>query len=88
MIETGKRAYQRLRNEIRGAGRLIQEAMPDQQDPGRLVSKVVKFFKNWQLNTGEDGLVYVDCGQKNTVWHRDLVAAKCILYKGMYEMNE
>lgn len=84
MIEAGKKAFQRIRKEVRGAEQLIQQAMPDQQEPGRLVSKVVKFFRNWQLNIGEDDVVYADCGQKTTVWHRDVVAAKCILYKGMH----
>lgn len=44
----------------------------------RFVSKIQVFFK-WHEN--EDGdLVYL--AEPKTVWHRDIVAAKCILYKG------
>lgn len=52
----------------------IQLQYPQQ---GRLVSRVVKYRKNWQptnLNGGLKG--------KTVVWHRDVVAARCILYKG------
>lgn len=82
IIKAGKRAWKRLRKEIRGAAQLIRDAMPDRHTPERLVSKIVKHFKTWQLNTDEDGMVFLDCGENTTVWHRDLVAAKCILYKG------
>lgn len=44
---------------------------------GRLVSKVASCRKNWQpiaLNGELEG--------KTVVWHRDIVAARCILYKG------
>lgn len=49
----------------------------------RLVSKINKFFKNWQLNGVTGNWEELILSKLNTVWHRDIVAAKCILYKGM-----
>lgn len=54
-------------------------------EPGanRLVSKINVYFKNWQPNH-ETGNWQEEIALKlKTVWHRDVVAAKCILYKGM-----
>lgn len=48
-----------------------------------LVSKLSISFKNWQLNTDNTWIDSSQPFQQNTVWHRDIVAAKCILYKGM-----
>lgn len=54
----------------------VNPTRPSQKQ--RLVSKVQVFFKR---HANEDGdLVYV--ADRKTVWHRDIVAAKCILYKG------
>lgn len=47
-----------------------------------LVPKLNQWFKNWQLNPENDWIDLRHPHQRNTVWHRDIVAAKCILYKG------
>lgn len=58
-------------------GNAVNPIRPIKQN--RLVSKIVVFFKR---HVNEDGdLVYI--AEPKTVWHRDIVAAKCILYKGM-----
>lgn len=49
-----------------------------------LVPKPVVWFRNWQLNTENNWSDSRHPHQRKTVWHRDIVAAKCILYKGMY----
>ena len=48
-----------------------------------LVSKLKISFKNWQLNTDNTWTDSDHPHQLKTVWHRDIVAAKCILYKGI-----
>lgn len=87
VIEAGKRTWQRLRMEMRDIGHLVQEGVSYRENSGGLVLKVVKYFKTWYLSADEDGTQFLSCGQKTTVWHRDLVAAKCILYKGMCISN-
>lgn len=77
IVESGHRALRRLKREARAIG---QGLIP--QNPGRLMSKVQRYFKNWQLIEDEDGTLFVQCEETTTVWHRDIVAAKCILYKG------
>lgn len=47
-----------------------------------LVSKLKACFQNWQLNTVNNWTDIFHPHQLKTVWHRDIVAAKCILYKG------
>lgn len=50
---------------------------------GNLLSKVVVYQKNWRVNPAVDGeLDAIDESIKKTVWHRDIVAAKCIMIKG------
>lgn len=55
---------------------------------GRLVSKEQRFYKNWQPNAAE-GAEEVDAANVEpqpvlkSVWQRDIVAAKLILYKGL-----
>lgn len=49
----------------------------------RLVSKIQAFFK-LMLNDNDEW-EYV--AEPTTNWHRDIVAAKCILYKGNIDMN-
>lgn len=54
-----------------------------------LVPKLSVWFKNWQLNAENN--TWNDSRhphQLKTVWHRDVVAAKCILYKGKFEIVE
>jgi len=53
---------------------------PDRSLMQRLVSKIVRYFK-LELNDSDEW-VYAP-HQTTTNWHRDIVAAKCILYKGI-----
>lgn len=46
----------------------------------RLVSKIQVFFK-LMLNEDDE---WEYAAEPMTNWHRDIVAAKCILYKGLY----
>lgn len=65
-------------------GDAIAAALTQQQSTGRLVSKKKRFLKTWQPTA--DLNVDVENGAQSltTVWHRDIVAAKLILYKGVY----
>lgn len=50
----------------------------------RLASKIQVFVKKMLNDAGE----FVLNGMPTTTnWHRDIVAAKCIMYKGMYRYN-
>lgn len=77
ITQLGKRALKRARefakDHLRLGLRLIRQ-------PGeRLVSKVVNYQKNWQPSNLTGQLI-----GKTIVWHRDVVAARCILYKGTF----
>lgn len=48
----------------------------------RLVSKVAKYHKNWQPTIPNGEL-----RGKTIVWHRDIVAARCIMYKGPFNFS-
>lgn len=49
----------------------------------RLVSKTKVVFKQWPLEREPGDAVDAVNQPKKTVWHRDIVAAKCILYIGL-----
>lgn len=49
----------------------------------RLVSKKHRIFKTWQPNANVNAEDVADQPLQKTVWHRDIAAAKLILYKGM-----
>lgn len=70
ITEAGNRAWKRLRT------------IANRLHPGHLMQKQLKYFRKMLPNAGEDEVVYVDT--HTVVWHRDLVAAKCILYKGKW----
>lgn len=53
-----------------------------------LVPKLNVWFKSWQLNIENKWNDSRHPHQLNTVWHRDIVAAKCILYKGMMHFED
>ncbi|XP_031639664.1 uncharacterized protein LOC116351669 [Contarinia nasturtii] len=77
------RVYQQLRKYAVDFVNRLNAANPDHipMDSDGLVSKLQVCFKNWQLNTGvlkDDRAPF----QLKTVWHRDIVAAKNIMYKG------
>lgn len=48
-----------------------------------LVSKLTISFKKWRLNDDNEWIDDRHPHQLKTVWHRDIVAAVCILYKGI-----
>lgn len=52
-----------------------------------LVSKLKVSSRIWQLNADNSWTDSNHPYQLKTVWHRDEVAAKCILYKGMHHMH-
>lgn len=60
------------------------EGNPTRPAGTSLVSKIIVFYKCYLNDAGD--LVYFD-DQTKTVWHRDIVAAKCILYKGIIELK-
>jgi hypothetical protein len=95
-----RRAIERVWRAMRETGDVLiemgDELMDDiaavmaifQDDPntGRLVSKKQRFFKTWppmpvnvEIEGNADGQPLL-----TTVWHRDIAAAKLILYKGMH----
>lgn len=76
VTQLGKRELKRARDLERDAGNMGDRVL---QRGERLVSKVASYRKNWQPNhlTGE-------LQGKTVVWHRDIVAARCILYKGTF----
>lgn len=53
-----------------------------------LVPKLTEWFKNWQLNADNNWNDSRHPHQLKTVWHRDIVAAKCILYKGKFKIDK
>lgn len=86
------------------AAGVAAEAHPIQPDAGSLLSKVKVHIKTWLVNPVSGVLEYVDAKQPaeiefvdwathqpkihKTVWDRDIVAAKCILIKGMYYLYD
>lgn len=74
------RIYQQERKHV------VEEYRQGIVDPKHshgLVPKLNIWFKNWQLNTDNTWSDSRHPYQRKTSWHRDIVAAKCILYKGM-----
>ncbi|XP_031635522.1 uncharacterized protein LOC116348610 isoform X1 [Contarinia nasturtii] len=59
-----------------------REAVNEKLRTGRLMSKVKVTYKNWPLNVDDDDVV-----PQTVTWHRDIVAAKCIMLKGMNQLE-
>lgn len=80
-----KRAIERIWREMRDQGDAIA-AILTRGNTERLVSKKQRFFKNWQPNAVNPGSTDAAQSRKalKTVWHRDISAAKLILYKGIH----
>lgn len=87
-----ERRQQQLRRNAENAAQPMQQDAEVAQNAvhapvrqGRLVTKIVKFYKNWPLYAPNNGLDDAAPEQQtmSIVWHRDIVAAKCILIKGM-----
>ncbi|XP_031629529.1 uncharacterized protein LOC116344859 [Contarinia nasturtii] len=77
-----KRALQKGRKEIKrrirnGNYQDVEKILRN----GRLMSKVKVTYKNWPLNVQGDV-----ASPQTAVWHRDIVAAKCIMLKGLCRM--
>lgn len=80
ITQLGKRALKEARKMWRNARALgIQRIQPDET---RLVSKVVTYQKNWQPT------INGELNGRTVVWHRDIVAARCILYKGTLNFTQ
>lgn len=68
---------------------------PIQPNTTRLLPKVVIYKKNWLVNSNgvleygnaelpnDDAAMECEARQHKTIWHRDIVAARCIMIKGM-----
>lgn len=91
VTNVSKRVLQMRRNivkmwrEMRDMGNEVA-AILTQSNTGRLVSKKERFLKTWQPNANvDDEMENAVQPQRllKTVWHRDISAAKLILYKGM-----
>ena len=72
-----RREIERKWREMRNAGNQIA-AILTQSNTRRLVSKKQRFQKTWQPNANVSGGGRL----RKTVWHRDICAAKLILYRG------
>lgn len=73
-----RRTIERTWREMRQMGDAIAATLRDRPNTGHLVSKKQRFSKTWQP-------MAVDGEMEDaapTVWHRDIAAAKLILYKG------
>ncbi|XP_055295689.1 uncharacterized protein LOC129565154 [Sitodiplosis mosellana] len=79
-----QRKIMRTWEEMRDQGDAIA-AILTQRNSGRLVSKKQRFFKTWQPNAAENA--GTDAAQTRkllkSLWHRDISAAKLIMYKGL-----
>lgn len=90
VTNVSKRALQMYRATIRVWQEMAEQgdaiaAILTQRDTGRLVSKKQRFLKTWLPNAVNAGTEDAAQAQKvlKTVWHRDISAAKLILYKGI-----
>lgn len=82
-----RRTIERTWREMREMGDAVAATLQDAPNTQRLVSKKQRFFKTWLPNVvviNEYIEEATEIKPRTTVWHRDIVAAKLILYKGMY----
>lgn len=70
-----KRAIVNVWRDMKEMGDAIATALTE-PTAGRLTSKKQRFIKTWPQTSA-----------LTTVWHRDIVAAKLILYKGMHSLK-
>lgn len=78
-----KRAIVSVWRDMKMMGDAIASALL-KPTTGRLVSKEQRFAKTWQLIAvnGMEEEAAAQPSSLTTVWHRDIAAAKLILYKG------
>lgn len=82
-----KRSIMKVWQEMRDMGNQIAKVLTSSTS-GRLVSKKQRFFKTWHPNANANGDGEDDAVQLHTtVWHRDICAAKLILYRGKFNCN-
>lgn len=82
-LEQQQQGEEAGRNNVNQQVRMA--ANPNRPVKQRLVQKIVTFFKKHQNDAGD--WIYAIVRTK-IVWHRDIAAAKCILYKGKMELND
>lgn len=86
-----RRTIMKMWQEMGDMGDAIAASLT-QSNTGRLVSKKQRFQKTWQPNANvndEEDLLSMESSDQQqtvlkTVWHRDIAAAKLILYKGEF----
>lgn len=79
-----ERQIARTWREMQELGDAVAAILQDRPNT-RLVSKKQRFLKNWQPNAGIIDIEGAAAGKSlTTVWNRDIVAAKLILYKGLH----
>jgi hypothetical protein len=76
------REYQKQRRSVAAD---VRERNQDPIMSYGLVSKLTISFKKWRLNDDNEWIDDRHPHQLKTVWHRDIVAAVCILYKGIVQ---
>lgn len=83
-----RRAIQRTWNEMQEMGDAIAATLQNRPNSGHLVSTKQCFVKTWLPNVlGNVETEEAAQTTLTTVWHRDIVAAKLILYKGMHSSS-
>lgn len=76
------RAIEREFRAMRAAGDAIAATLQDRPNTNHLVSKKQCFSKTWRPMIGNGEIENAAETPLTTVWHRDIAAAKLILYKG------
>lgn len=76
ITQRGKRTMQMLRYDARR-----ERVRSDRTNDDRLVRKVKAYYRQWPF------IRMFPNELPTVVWHRDIVAAKCIMYKGAYEFH-
>jgi hypothetical protein len=63
----------------------VERPQPIDTGLGQLGSKMIIFQKKWHSNLDTDDQLE-RVSKRTIVWHRDIAAAKCIMFKGKYEI--
>lgn len=78
ITQRSKRIMQMLRFQTRR-----ERVRSDQTNRDRVANKVQAYYREWPFIAMDPD----DNQLPTVVWHRDIVAAKCIMYKGAYELH-
>lgn len=76
------RTIEREFRAMRAAGHAIAATLRDRPNTNQLVSKKQRFSKTWRPMIVDGEIENAAGTSLTTVWHRDIAAAKLILYKG------